>query len=145
MTQDRAIPAVRLAGTPGTWRPTALQELVLDAALADHARADAAFTDWAAATGFDALDAGSFRVLPLVAQRFEQLGVTGPWSAHLRGILRRSWYENQIMLNATLPAIDVLHAAGIDTIVLKGGSLAVLAYPTIGTRPMADLDVLVPE
>jgi len=32
------------------------------------------------------------------------LGIDGPWSAHLRGILRRSWYENQVMLHATLPA-----------------------------------------
>lgn len=145
MTQARAVPSVRTVETPGTWRPTALQELLLDAALGDRERAAAAFAEWVAATGFDDVDGGSFRVLPLVATRFEELGITGSWSAHLRGVLRRSWYENHVMLHATLPAIDELQRAGIDVVVLKGGALGVLAYPGIGSRPMDDLDVLVPE
>jgi len=145
MSEAHTVPAVTVATTPGTWRPTVLQELVLDAALSEGARAEAAFAEWVEATDFDDVDGGSYRVLPLVAARFEQLGIAGSWSAHLRGILRRSWYENQVMLHATLPAVDALQAAGIDVVVFKGGSLGVLAYPGIGTRPMDDLDVLVPE
>ena len=145
MTETHAVPAVTMTMMPGTWRPTEAQELVLDAALADPVRAEAAFEQWVTLTGFDEVDAGSYRLLPLVSARFEQLGITGPWSAHLRGILRRSWYENQLMLRGTLPAVDLLQAAGIDVIVLKGGAVSVLAYPSVGARPMDDLDVFVPE
>ena len=129
----------------GSWRPTELQELVLDAALSGADRAEAAFSRWAATTAFDDVDGGSFRLLPLVAQRFDELGITSRWSARLRGIRRRSWLENQVMLQATLPTVDVLQSVGVDVVVFKGGALGVLAYPGIETRPMRDLDALVPE
>jgi hypothetical protein len=144
VTATRA-PAVRTVATPGTWRPTALQEVLLDAALGEGEHVVAAFSEWAAQTGFEGIDKGSFRVLPLVAHRIEACGASSPWSARLRGVLRRSWLENQLMLHATVPAIDVLGNAGIDVVVLKGGALAVLAYPGLATRPMDDLDLLVPE
>jgi hypothetical protein len=140
-----AVPAVRMTMTPGGWHPTEIQELVLDAALGEPDRAVAAFEQGVAATDFDDVDAGSFRILPLVATRFDSLGITGEWSAHLRGILRRSWYENQLVVHRTVPAVDALQAAGIDVIALKGAPLGVLAYPTMGARPMDDLDLLVPE
>jgi hypothetical protein len=145
MTEARSVPSIRTVSAPGTWRPNPLQDLVLDAALGDRDRAASAFARWVAATGFDDVERGSFRVLPLVAAHFDRLDITGPWSAHLRGILRRSWYENQVLLHATLPAVDALQGVGIDVALLKGGSLGVLAYPGIGCRPMQDLDVLVTE
>ncbi len=140
-----AVPAVRMTMTPGTWRPTEVQELVLTAALDRPDRAVAAFDRWVATTDFDDVDAGSYRILPLIATRFDALGITSEWSAHLRGILRRSWYENQLLVHRTVPAVDALQAAGIDVITLKGAPLGVLAYPTMGARPMDDLDLLVPE
>ena len=145
MIGNPAVPSVSTVATAGTWRPTEVQETLLEAALGDGAPAEAAFSRWVATTGVDDVDAGSLRILALVARRFEQRGITTPWSALLRGILRRSWYENQVVLHTTLPAVDVLHAAGIDVAVLKGGSLGVFTYPGIGSRPMDDLDVLVPE
>jgi hypothetical protein len=146
MTSARsAVPWVSTTDDGGSWQPTPLQALLLDAAFGNRARAERAFDDWAAVTGFDDVDTGSFRLLPLVGHHLEQLGVTNSWSAHLRGILRRSWYENQVMQHATLPAVDALLAAGVDVVVFKGGSLSILAYDNPGVRPMQDLDVLVPE
>ena len=145
MTTTTAVPQIRTVAGPGGCWPTHLQELVLDAALGDLDQAVAAFSEWVVATGFDEVESGSFRVLPLVEHNFEQLGITNEWSAHLRGILRRSWYENQVMLHATLPAVDVLQAAGIDVVVFKGAALGVLEYQGVGVRPMDDLDLLVPE
>src|SRR5690348_8209635 len=119
MTAKTAPPAVSVVMVPGEWRPTGLQELLVDAAVLDAERAEVAFTAWVAATGFDRVDAGSFRLLPLVAQRFESLGLDGPWSAHLRGVLRRSWVDNQVTLHATLPALDTLQSAGIEVVAFK--------------------------
>jgi hypothetical protein len=145
VSANDVVPAVWTTAAAGTWLPTPLQEVLIDAALGDGAQALAAFSEWAAQTGLDGIDRGSFRLLPLVAHRVEPLETTSQWSAHLRGILRRSWLENQLVLQATVPALDVLRDAGIDVIVLKGGALAALAYPSIATRPMDDLDLLVPE
>jgi len=41
--------------------------------------------------------------------------------------------------------IEMLQRAAIPTLLLKGAALALLYYPDPGLRPMADLDVLVPE
>jgi hypothetical protein len=134
-----------MVATAGTWRPTALQEVLLHAALGEGAQAWAAFAEWVAQTRFEEVDGGSYRVLPLVAHQIEDFATNSRWSERLQGILRRSWLANQVMLHATVPAIDVLRDAGIDVVVLKGGALAVLAYPELATRPMRDLDLLVPE
>lgn len=40
---------------------------------------------------------------------------------------------------------QLLEAAGIDSLALKGAYLAFYAYPTAGLRPMRDLDILVPH
>jgi hypothetical protein len=145
VTEVRAVPSVRTHLEEGTWHPSPVQELLLDAALGDADRAVESFSEWVSITRFDDVDAGSYRLLPLVAARFEELGISESWSLHLRGILRRSWYENQLVVHGTLPAVDALHDAGIDVIVMKGGALSVLAYPSVGARPMDDLDLLVPE
>lgn len=145
MTARDAVPAVSTIAGPGGCWPTPLQELLLDAALMDRDRALEAFAEWVAATGFDEIDSGTFRMLPLAAHNFNRLGITNKWSAHLRGTLRRTWYENQVMLHAALPAVDVLQSAGIDVVVFKGAALAVLEYGSLDVRPMDDLDVLVPE
>ncbi|MDQ6887072.1 MAG: nucleotidyltransferase family protein [Gemmatimonadota bacterium] len=50
----------------------------------------------------------------------------------------------QLQLRLALARVlDVLDAAGIDAVLLKGASLAVSCYPSFMDRPMSDLDVLV--
>jgi hypothetical protein len=145
VTATDSVPVISTIPGPGGCLPTPLQELLLDAALGDRDQASAAFGEWVAATAFEEIDYGSFRLLPLAAHNLERLGIATTWSAHLRGALRRSWYENQVMLHAALPAVDVLQSAGIDVIVFKGAALAALEYRGLDVRPMDDLDVLVPE
>ncbi len=156
MSEERGRPAVDRAGHRerprlvtvdggGGWRPTDVQALVLDAAFAEPAVAERAFARWEAITGFDDVDQGSFRLLPLVAHRFHELGIESAKPAVLQGVLRRSWFEVQMTLAETMPAVDALLAAAVDVLLFKGAALGAFAYDTPGTRPMVDLDVLVPE
>jgi hypothetical protein len=146
MTTARPTPGVRLVRAPGTWHPTPLQELLLDAALdEDPGRAESAFERWVDRNGFDAFDAGSYRVLPLVAHRAASFVGQSRWSGHLRGVLRRSWFENQIVLHNGLRAVDVLQRSGLAVVVFKGAALGATVYEGLGVRPMDDLDLLVPE
>lgn len=132
-------------GGGGGWQPTPLQGLLLDAAFAPRERAEASFAAWDAATGFDEIDDGSFRLLPLVAHHLAELGVTTARGELLGGIQRRSWFENQMVLSASLPAVDALLDAGIDVVVFKGAALSALAYDNMASRPMDDIDILVRE
>jgi hypothetical protein len=71
-------------------------------------------------------------------------GADDPELARLRGIHRHDWYRNQVLFAAAAQLIETLRSAGVPTLVLKGAPLAVAHYDDAGSRPMGDVDVLVP-
>jgi hypothetical protein len=126
-------------------RPTPAQLLVLHAALdRDDEQARASWGRWRRGVDFDDVDHGSTRLLPLVYRRLGpdvfDIEVVG----RLKGLYRRSWSRNQLLFKRAAEAIELLGAAGIETMVTKGASLALLSYGDVGVRPMDDVDVLVP-
>jgi hypothetical protein len=125
-------------------RPTAAQSLVLHAALDEPAAAAAAWERWRATVEFDEVDYGSMRLMPLV---YRQLGADAfdpEVAGRLKGLYRRAWSQNQLLFRRAAEAVAALEAQGIETLVTKGASLALLAYGDVGARPMDDVDVLVP-
>jgi hypothetical protein len=139
---DLGLPAAR----PGRVWPTREQALLLRAALGDGDEAQVAWEAWRAATDFDRLDGGSYRLLPLLYRNLERLGVgeEGTDLGRLRGIYRRTWYKNRIAIAHLAGLIGHLDAAGIPTMVLKGAALTTLYYRDHGGRAMEDCDLLVP-
>ncbi|HQJ51399.1 MAG TPA: nucleotidyltransferase family protein [Anaerolineae bacterium] len=67
--------------------------------------------------------------------------------AEVEAALRQSYYLtaacNLRLFEALDQALRALAARGIEVIVLKGAALAQTVYPSVGLRPMGDLDVLV--
>jgi hypothetical protein len=63
--------------------------------------------------------------------------------------LRRAYYttsaQNAILYDELGRVLARLEQAGIEVIVLKGADLAQTLYGDIGLRPMADVDLLVPQ
>jgi Uncharacterised nucleotidyltransferase len=125
-------------------RPTAEQLLVLHAALDPAAAAATAWRRWRAAVEFDEVDHGSTRLLPLVYRNLGADAFDAEVAGRLKGLYRRSWSHNQLIFKRAAEAIAVLADAGIETLVTKGASLALLSYGDVGVRPMDDVDVLVP-
>lgn len=125
-------------------RPTAEQLLVLHAALDRPELAATAWRRWRAAVEFDDVDHGSARLLPLVYRNLGPDAFDAEVAGRLKGLYRRAWSQNQLIFKRAAEAIAVLEAAGIETLVTKGASLAVLSYGDVGVRPMDDVDVLVP-
>ena len=128
----------------GCW-PTELQELLLKAALFDGDAACQAYRDWQAQGGLERLDAGSYRLLPLVGHNLERYGFEHKEMGTLRGLRRKTWCENRLLFARLAPAVAMLQQAGISVLVLKGVPLALRYYGDVGLRPMRDLDLLVPE
>jgi hypothetical protein len=129
--------------TPRGPRPDAREALLLRAALSDGDEARAAWRAWRAGADLDRIDQASFRLLPLAWRNLERLGVEDPWDGALRGFYRRAWCENQILFRRLAGVLDLLGAAGVEALVLKGAALASQAYGDAGARPMADADLLV--
>jgi Uncharacterised nucleotidyltransferase len=126
-------------------RPTSAQLLVLHAALdRDDEQARAAWGRWRRGVDFDDVDHGSTRLLPLVYRRLGPDAFDAEVVGRLKGLYRRSWSRNQLLFKRAAEAIELLGAVGIETLVTKGASLALLFYGDVGVRPMDDVDVLVP-
>jgi Uncharacterised nucleotidyltransferase len=125
-------------------RPDPEQLLVLHAALDEPAEGRQAWRRWRAAVEFDDVDHGSTRLLPLVYRNLGPDSFDAEVAGRLKGLYRRSWSHNQLLFRRGAEAIEALAASGIETIALKGASLAVLSYDDVGVRPMDDVDLLVP-
>ena len=126
-------------------RPRADQELLLVACLAEIPDALTAWQRWCASSDLDAIDEESLRLLPLAWHRLQ---ATAPRDRTLdiaKGVYRRAWYRNQLAFRALTAVLDTLANARIDAMLLKGASLATRYYPAPATRPMADVDLLVPH
>jgi hypothetical protein len=134
---------MRSSGAGFIW-PTLWQEVLLDIATAPDAQARAAFQKWFGRDLTEAdFDAGSRRLLPLVYHRARSLSLNDPTMGRLKGMLRRTWYQNNAAFPDYQAAVARLEGNGIETLLLKGVPLALTCYANPALRPMADIDILV--
>lgn len=128
------------------WLPDDSQRLLLEACLLDdERRARASLASWTARVDVERLDAGSYRLLPLLWKRLPALGADHPARDLFKGVYRRTWYANQLTIARVAGLAGALRGAGIPAMVLKGIPLALEAYGDVGVRPMGDGDVAVPR
>ncbi len=126
--------------------PSPEQRLLLQAALFDGPRARDAFTAWR--QGVDLDDDFSWsvlRLLPAVHENLRAAGYDDPLMGRLKGVYRRAWYESQQLFHQVLPVARGLKERGVDVMVLKGAALLLSYYRQHGLRPMADIDLWVPQ
>jgi hydroxymethylpyrimidine pyrophosphatase-like HAD family hydrolase len=90
---------------------------------------------------FKTLDAGSYRLMPLIYRNLEQ--TSDLLVPHLKSIYRNTWMKNQFVLKKVREAVAALQNAGIETMLLKGLCMALIYYKDLGVRPTADGDVMV--
>ena len=132
-----------LAGAGLPW-PGKTQTLLLRAAIGPAEGVRAAFDGWRAMTDIEApIDGGTYRLLPLLYTRLSAQGIDDQLMGRLKGVYRRTWYDNNRLFHRIAPAIAALEAAGIDTMMTKGLPLALTYHASHATRPMADIDLVV--
>lgn len=125
--------------------PDADQELLLKAALLEGEEAVVSWKERLKRIAFDDTDYACSRLLPLVYRNFSEQGYDDAYMGRMRGIYRLTWAENKKNFQLIGPAFQALEAAGIPTLLLKGGALIVMCYKDFGLRGMGDLDLVVPE
>ena len=133
-----------MTGDP-VWLPGKLQQLLLDACLLDDERARRAYTEWRSLVDIDRVDAGSYRMLPLLWKRISTLGIDDPLREKLKGVYRKTWYFNGLAIPKAARVLELLAASGVPAIVFKGVALTLEHYRDIGVRPMGDIDIAVPR
>jgi hypothetical protein len=128
-----------------SWRPTATQELLLDATVGDAAGAATAFARWRAAQDLALIDDGSARLLPLLVPRAHLFPAEDPAWPVIRGCYRRAYFHGQLLRARAMDALALLADAGIAALALKGGAMLRYYEGNPALRPMNDFDVLVPR
>jgi hypothetical protein len=88
-------------------------------------------------------DSRALNFLPLVYRALVDEGSDHPDLPRLRGVHRKTWYDNQLRFRSLAPPLHALGAAGVDVIVLKGTAFAITTYGDMGLRHMRDCDLLV--
>ncbi len=124
-------------------RPTARQQLLLQAAAAPPEIARPAWQQWRAGIDLAAVDAAASRLLPWIYHRREELELSAADAAVLEACYRQAWLRNQVLLNRCAEVVGHLQASGIDCLVLKGMALLSEVYADEGGRYLEDFDILV--
>lgn len=126
--------------------PSPWQEQLLDAALGPD---DGVTAAWEGMLGGRSLalihDPAAQRILPIVAERLQRVDPGHRDLPALRSIRRGAWVTNMAVLDRCAPYVTALEDAGFEPLILKGLPLAAAYYRDMSLRPMADLDVLVPD
>jgi hypothetical protein len=127
------------------WRPSATEELLLEATVGPVSGAARAFAAWRNAQDLDAIGEGSLRLLPLLVPRAGLLDPDDPAWPVIRGCYRRAFVRGQLLARRAAEAITLWDSASIPTLLLKGGALLACYGGNAALRPMNDYDVLVPR
>lgn len=123
--------------------PTPEQQWLVQACVFDGQEAVAAWQSWRAAVDPSNADAGSIRLLPLLADKLDRLGIADPALATYRGVQRRTWLRNQMLFRGAAKMVERFQKTNIPVMALKGIVLATAYYDSMSLRPMGDLDFLV--
>ncbi len=123
--------------------PTQQQELLLRAVLLQGKDAIEAWEEWKSSVDIDQIDAGSYRLLPLLYRNLHIHEVKDSSMKKFKGIYRLTWYKNRILFYNIATLLRSFHNDGIQTMILKGAALTLLHYRDYGLRPMDDFDILV--
>ena len=125
-------------------RPSRDQLLLLHAALDDPGEGRSAWQRWRSAVDLGDVDPGSARLLPLVYRNLDPRYFDAEDAGYLKELYRRAWSHSQALFRRGAEAIGALASRDIETLTIKGASLALIAYDDVGARPMEDVDLLVP-
>jgi hypothetical protein len=104
-----------------------------------------AWNRWRATVDFERVDGGSFRLLGLAFRRASAWALDDPVLPRLKGIYRKGWVRNQLVLAGKPALVEAMHQEGILTMLLKGAALIPTVYHDAGARPMDDFDLFVPH
>ena len=130
---------------PGTFWPSALQEQLLTVALGDPAAAVATWETLAPRFALDDLERGSFELLPLIYRNLTRGGGEDPVLPRLKGIYRKTWVANNLLVERTKETGEALRTGRIPALFVEGAVIAERFYPELGLRPTSSVDVLVED
>lgn len=120
-------------------------DLLLKTVLLRDVQAADCWQSWKARRHLDDVTWEEHKLLAPIAARLASIDPACPYRPRLQGLAKAHWTQSQLMLRASAGALDILLAAGLPVMLLKGGSLQAAGLGASGPRISGDLDILVPR
>jgi Uncharacterised nucleotidyltransferase len=134
---------VKRSGLLGSFWPSADEEALLGAALLADEAARSAWRRVEPKLDIDRAPGHVIRILPLLGSNLRAVDVETPIAPRLRGMYRKTWMYNNVLLARTADIVRELDEAEVPSMVLKGCAIALGYYGDLGLRPMGDIDLMV--
>jgi hypothetical protein len=93
----------------------------------------------------DELEPGLYELLPLVYRNLAECDLDEPELPRLKGIYRKAWVANALLVERTKETAEALTAVGVPALFIEGVALASRFYSELGLRPTTVVDVCVSE
>jgi len=119
------------------------QIALLRAAFLKGRDAREAFQTWQSATDLNRLPPDQYALLPMLYHNLAQMGIDHPWLGRLKGIYRKTWYANQMMLQEA-EKVSLILADACISVMLADDAPLTLAACSNRLRPISTLTVIVP-
>ncbi len=144
-TMDAALRPANRAERLEHYLPSEIQRLTLRAALGPADTAQHDISCWEKAIDLDAeLDTGTFRLLPLLAERIADLSLHCTHAGRISGTAKATWVQNVRLAFGARPGVETLVRAGMTVTLLKGAALTTMpGFTAQRNRSMGDIDILV--
>jgi len=130
-------PAVR-----GSFWPSPTQEALLRITLGP---ASEAATEWRKLQPIDvqALEPGSFCLMPLLYERLSEVTPSDERLPLLRGICRSNWLRGKMLIDHVAALLPALQEREIEPLVIGGGAIITRWYSGLGSRPLPQFELAV--
>jgi hypothetical protein len=120
------------------------RELLLRAATGSGSEALAAYEAWRARVDLDAaIDHETLALMPLLYGSLLALGLDDPLLGRLKGICRRTWFENQTLLHSAREAVACLARTGVECLLVGDLPIALTYYEGLFARGIKRVDAVV--
>lgn len=120
------------------------QRSLLQAALLREQPALDAWQRWRNQVDIETLDPESHHLLSLLYPNLVRHQVKDPHMGRLKGVYRRTWYANQLLVQSFKSVLQALQDTQITPLVLGEMALMSTCYADYGHRPVYQFDVMVP-
>jgi hypothetical protein len=121
-------------GRVASFRLSPTQELVTQTIALGQAAALDAWRRVRPTIDLDVMEEGSYFLLPALYRRLGELGVPDADLGRLKGVYRRTWYRNQLLLDELQRPFVALSAEAIPLLAYGPLSLATSVYSELGLR-----------
>jgi hypothetical protein len=127
----------------GSFWPSERLKLLLRAALLEGEASAGAWRRLRSSFDVNDPEPAAQPLLPLLYRQLDRLRIDDPDLPKLRGLYRRTWYLNQLLLDRLKGAVETVQRGGGDPLLVSSWELPLRYYGDLGLRAVAAVHLLV--